>query len=68
MNLFLSTKSEIMNGFGCLRCLSNCIDLPNMIGPFAAGTPNPLLDKYYALFMHYQLNSDIIVSRGEILL
>ena len=28
------------------------IDLPNMIGSFAAGTPNPLLDKYYALFMN----------------
>ena len=34
-----------MDGFQDLRCLNNCIDLPNKIELFAVGTTNPLVDK-----------------------
>ena len=51
----------IMDGFWCLRCISNHIDLPNTIGLFAAGTTNPLVAKTWTKYFFYAFMISIAI-------
>ena len=51
--VFLSITSEIRDLFRCLRCLKKRINLLDMIGPFAAGTTDPLVPKNLTKFFVY---------------
>ena len=38
-------KSSPVDGFWCLRCLNDCIEVPDIIGSFASGTSASLVAK-----------------------
>ena len=44
-HLFLPISSEIMDGFWCLRCLNNRLEVPDMMRSFSGGATSPLVVK-----------------------
>ena len=58
--LGMPIDSEMMDGFWHSRCLSDCINLLNMIGTFLSGTTNYVVAKIRTKDLAQSLESEII--------
>ena len=46
ISLALPISPEIIDGFGCSRCLNDHIEVPDMMRLFAGGATTPLVVKF----------------------